>query len=71
MTQGVPVTLVATVAPAGVQGSVGFTLNGAPISASIPIVNGGLDLPVDAERRRPGDPRCQLHDESGRLGLDH
>lgn len=40
LTQGVPVTLVATVAPAGVQGSVGFTLNGAPISASIPIVNG-------------------------------
>lgn len=40
MTQGVPVTLVATVAPAGVQGSVGFTLNGAPISASVPLVNG-------------------------------
>ena len=40
LTQGVPVNLVATVAPAGVQGSVGFTLNGAPISASIPIVNG-------------------------------
>ena len=40
MTQGVPVTLVATVAPVGVQGSVGFTLNGAPISASIPIVTG-------------------------------
>jgi len=39
MTQGVPVTLVASVAPAGVQGSVGFTLNGAPISGSIPIVN--------------------------------
>jgi hypothetical protein len=40
MTQGVPVTLAATVAPAGVQGSVGFTVNGTPISASIPIVNG-------------------------------
>ncbi len=40
MTQGVPVTLVATVAPAGVQGSVGFTVNGSPISASIPIVRG-------------------------------
>jgi hypothetical protein len=40
MTQGVPVTLIATVYPVGVQGSVGFTLNGAPISASIPIVNG-------------------------------
>ena len=37
MTQGVPVTLVATVAPAGVQGSVGFTLNGAPISGAIAI----------------------------------
>lgn len=44
MTQGVPVTLVATVAPAGVQGSVGFTLNGAPISASIPIVNGQASM---------------------------
>lgn len=40
LTQGVPVNLVATVAPAGVQGSVGFTLNGAPISASVPLVNG-------------------------------
>jgi hypothetical protein len=40
MTQGVPVTLTATVFPAGVQGSVGFTINGTPISASIPIVNG-------------------------------
>jgi len=40
MTQGVPVTLTATVAPATVQGSVGFTLNGNPISASIPLVNG-------------------------------
>jgi hypothetical protein len=39
MTQGVPVSLLATVLPNGVQGSVGFTVNGAPISASIPIVN--------------------------------
>jgi len=37
MTQGQSVTLTATVFPAGVQGSVGFTVNGAPISASIPI----------------------------------
>lgn len=37
MTQGQPVTLTATVQPAGTQGSVGFTVNGAPISASIPI----------------------------------
>ena len=28
-------------------------------------------VPVDSERRRPGDPRCQLHDQSGRLGIDH
>lgn len=40
MNQGVPVTLRATVAPASTQGSVGFTVNGAPISASIPLVNG-------------------------------
>jgi hypothetical protein len=40
MTQGVPVTLTATVYPTTVQGSVGFTLNGAPISASVPLVNG-------------------------------
>ena len=39
MTQSVPVLLTATVLPNGVQGSVGFTVNGAPISASIPIVN--------------------------------
>lgn len=37
MTQGQPVTLTATVFPSGTQGSVGFTVNGAPISASIPI----------------------------------
>jgi len=37
MTQGQPVTLTATVYPPGTQGSVGFTVNGAPISASIPI----------------------------------
>ena len=40
MTQGVPVTLTATVYPQSIQGSVGFTVNGAPISASIPLVNG-------------------------------
>ena len=40
LTQGVPVTLTATVVPANVQGTVGFTLNGNPISAAIPIVNG-------------------------------
>ena len=34
---GQTVTLVATVFPAGTQGSVGFTVNGAPISASIPL----------------------------------
>ena len=40
MTVGVPVTLVATVVPSTVAGSAGFTFNGAPISASIPLVNG-------------------------------
>lgn len=40
MTQGVPVTLTATVTPRSIQGSAGFTLNGNPISASIPFVNG-------------------------------
>jgi hypothetical protein len=40
MNQGVPVLLAASVFPNGVQGSVGFTVNGQPISASIPIVNG-------------------------------
>ncbi len=40
MTQGVPVTLTASVAPSNVQGTVGFTLNGNPISAAIPITNG-------------------------------
>lgn len=40
MTQGVPVTLTATLAPITTQGTVGFTLNGAPISAAVPIVNG-------------------------------
>jgi hypothetical protein len=37
MTQGQSVILTASVFPAGTQGSVGFTINGAPISASIPI----------------------------------
>ena len=37
LTQGQSVTLTATVYPAGTQGSVGFTVNGNPISASIPI----------------------------------
>jgi hypothetical protein len=40
LTVGVPATLQANVYPANVQGSVGFTLNGAPISASVPIING-------------------------------
>lgn len=40
MTQGVPVTLTATLAPRSTQGTVGFTLNGSPISGAIPIVNG-------------------------------
>jgi hypothetical protein len=37
MTQGQSVVLTATVFPAGTQGSVGFTINGNPISASISI----------------------------------
>lgn len=44
LTVGVPVTLVATVYPASIQGSVGFTFNGAPISASIPIKNGQASI---------------------------
>ena len=40
MTTGIPQTLVATVYPTTVQGSAGFTLNGNPISASVPLVNG-------------------------------
>jgi hypothetical protein len=40
MTVGVPVVLTATLVPRTIQGSVGFTYNGAPISASVPIVNG-------------------------------
>lgn len=40
-TVGTPIALTATVFPtATTQGSVGFTLNNAPISASIPLVNG-------------------------------
>jgi hypothetical protein len=37
---GVPTTLTANVVPPSVQGSVGFTINGQPITGSIPIVNG-------------------------------
>jgi hypothetical protein len=37
---GTPVNLVATVYPSNVQGSVGFNVNGAWISPSIPLVNG-------------------------------
>ncbi len=44
MTQGVPVQLTATVYPAGVSGTVGFTINGSPISGAIPIVNGQSSL---------------------------
>lgn len=40
MNQGTPVTLRASVFPANTPGSVGFTINGNPISASIPLVNG-------------------------------
>jgi len=39
-TAGNTLTLHASVYPYGVQGSVGFTLNGAPISASVPLING-------------------------------
>jgi hypothetical protein len=44
MIQGQSVTLAASVFPAGTQGSVGFTVNGAPISASIPINSQGQAL---------------------------
>jgi hypothetical protein len=44
MTVGVPVTLTATLVPASIQGSVGFTLNGAPISGSVPIANGSASF---------------------------
>lgn len=37
---GSTIALVATVVPSTIQGSVGFTFNGQPISASIPISNG-------------------------------
>ena len=70
MTQGVPVTLVATVAPSGVQGSVGFTANGTPISSSVPLVRGRGHVPLDAQRRRSRHPRRQLHDQPGRQRLD-
>jgi len=40
MTIGVPVTLIATLVPATIQGSVGFTFNGAPISGAVPIAGG-------------------------------
>lgn len=40
MTTGIPQTLIATVYPTTTQGSVGYTLNGNPISASVPLVNG-------------------------------
>ncbi len=39
-TAGVPVQLKASVFPSTTQGSAGFTFNGAPISASVPFVNG-------------------------------
>ncbi|MGI9136441.1 MAG: Ig-like domain repeat protein, partial [Candidatus Nanopelagicales bacterium] len=44
MTVGVPVTLTATFVPSNIQGSVGFTFNGKPISASIQIVNGSASM---------------------------
>jgi len=40
LNQGTPVTLRASVFPSNVQGTVGFTVNGNPISAAIPIING-------------------------------
>lgn len=40
MTVGVPQTLRATVAPSTIQGSVGFTQNGVPISPSVALING-------------------------------
>lgn len=40
VTAGVPVTLTANVYPHSTQGSVGFTINGAAISASVQLVNG-------------------------------
>jgi hypothetical protein len=42
---GTPITLVATVYPSSVQGSVGFNVNGAWISPSIPLVNGQATFP--------------------------
>lgn len=44
MTLGVPSTLVATVFPANQQGSVAFSANGYPMSASIPIVDGRAEF---------------------------
>ena len=44
MTAGIPVTLTATLVPASIQGSVGFTFNGAPISGSIAIVGGKASM---------------------------
>lgn len=41
---GVPVTLTATLVPNTIQGSVGFTFNGQPISGSIPIVGGKASM---------------------------
>ncbi len=40
MTVGIPQTLKATVSPSTIQGSVGFTQNGVPISPSVALVNG-------------------------------
>ena len=44
MTVGVPVTLTSTLVPSTIQGSVGFTFNGQPISASIQIRNGSASF---------------------------
>jgi Bacterial Ig-like domain (group 3) len=44
LTVGVPATLIATLVPSTIQGSVGFTFNGQPISASIPIKNGTASM---------------------------
>lgn len=44
MSVGVPVTLTATLVPNTIQGSVGFTFNGQPISGSVPIVGGKASI---------------------------
>lgn len=45
VTAGAPVNLSASVTPSTMQGSVGFQVNGAWVSASIPLVNGTATFP--------------------------